>query len=86
MVVRVHPHAWRWRAGAAAGALSVTLLLGYWWGASSDSEMPFFDSPEEANAMKKFGIKSPAELDDEGKKKFFNYVDKNFQAKTEAKK
>jgi len=47
MVVRVHPHAWRWRAGAAAGALSVTLLLGYWWGASSDSEMPFFDSPEE---------------------------------------
>ena len=47
MVVRVHPHAWRWRAGAAAGALSVTLFLGYWWGASSDSEMPFFDSPEE---------------------------------------
>ena len=47
MVVRVHPHAWRWRVGAAAGALSVTLLLGYWWGASSDSEMPFFDSPEE---------------------------------------
>lgn len=46
-MVRVHPHAWRWRAGAAAGALSVTLLLGYWWGASSDSEMPFFDSPEE---------------------------------------
>ena len=37
-------------------------------------------------AMKKFGIKSPAELDDEGKKKFFNYVDKNFQAKTEGKK
>ena len=37
-------------------------------------------------AMKKFGIKSPAELDDEGKKKFFNYVDKNFQAKTEVKK
>ena len=47
MVVRVHPHAWRWRAGAAAGALSVTLLLGYWWGASRDSEMPFFNSPEE---------------------------------------
>ena len=38
-----------------------------------------------AKAMKKFGIKSPAELDDEGKKKFFNNVDKNFQAKTEAK-
>lgn len=47
MVVRVHPHAWRWRAGAAAGALAVTLLVGYLWGASSDSEMPFFDSPEE---------------------------------------
>ena len=47
MVVRVHPHAWRWRAGAAAGALSVTLLLGYCWGASRDSEMPFFNSPEE---------------------------------------
>ena len=47
MVVRVHPHAWRWRAGAAAGALSVTLLLGYLWGASRDSEMPFFNSPEE---------------------------------------
>ena len=39
-----------------------------------------------AKAMKKFGIKSPSELDDEGKKKFFNYVDKNFQAKTEVKK
>ena len=47
MVVRVHPHAWRWRAGAAAGALTVTLLVGYLWGASSDSEMPFFDNPEE---------------------------------------
>ena len=47
MVVRVHPHAWRWRAGAAAGVLAVTLLVGYFWGASSDSEMPFFDSPEE---------------------------------------
>ena len=47
MVVRVHPHAWRWRAGAAAGAVAVTLLVGYLWGASSDSEMPFFDTPEE---------------------------------------
>ena len=47
MVVRVHPHAWRWRAGAAAGAFAVALLLGYFWGAGSDSEMPFFDSPEE---------------------------------------
>ena len=47
MVVRVHPHAWRWRAGASAGALTVTLLVGYLWGASSDSEIPFFDNPEE---------------------------------------
>ena len=34
-------------------------------------------------AMKKFGIKSPAELDDEKKKEFFNYVDKNYSAKNE---
>ena len=32
--------------------------------------------------MKKFGIKSPDELgSDEKKKKFFNYVDKNYKAK-----
>ena len=38
-------------------------------------------------AMKKFGIKSPDELkDDEAKKKFFNYVDKNYKAKAEGKK
>ena len=47
MVVRVHPHAWRWRAGAAAGAFAITLLVGYLWGVSSGSEMPFFDNPEE---------------------------------------
>ena len=35
------------------------------------------------SAMKKFGIKSPADLDDDEKKKFFNYVDKNFKAKKE---
>ena len=33
--------------------------------------------------MKKFGIKSPAELDDEEKKKFFNYVDANYKGKNE---
>ena len=39
------------------------------------------------SAMKKFGIKSPDELkDDEAKKKFFNFVDKNYQAKAEGKK
>ena len=38
------------------------------------------------SAMKKFGIKSPDELgDDEKKKKFFNYVDKNYKAKAEGK-
>ena len=34
-------------------------------------------------AMKKFGISSPDELDDDKKKKFFNYVDKNYKAKKE---
>ena len=38
----------------------------------------FFNS-----AMKKFGISSPDELEDEKKKKFFNYVDKNYKAKKE---
>ena len=38
-------------------------------------------------AMKKFGISSPDELgSDEEKKKFFNYVDKNYKAKAEGKK
>ena len=38
------------------------------------------------SAMKKFGIKSPDELkDDEAKKKFFNFVDKNYKAKAEGK-
>ena len=34
-------------------------------------------------AMKKFGIKSPAELDDDKKKKFFNYVDANYNGEKE---
>ena len=34
-------------------------------------------------AMKKFGISSPDELDDEKKKKFFNYVDANYKGKNE---
>jgi len=38
------------------------------------------------SALKKFGVKSPDELgDDEKKKKFFNYVDKNYKAKAEAR-
>ena len=35
------------------------------------------------SAMKKFGISSPDELDDDKKKDFFNYVDKNYKAKNE---
>ena len=35
------------------------------------------------SAMKKFGISSPDELDDDEKVKFFNYVDKNYSAKSE---
>jgi len=34
-------------------------------------------------AMKKFGISSPDELDDDKKKEFFNYVDDNYSAKNE---
>ena len=35
------------------------------------------------SAMKKFGISSPDELDDDKKKEFFNYVDKNYEAENE---
>ena len=39
-----------------------------------------------SDKAKKFGIKSPDELgSDEKKKKFFNYVDKNYKAKAEGK-
>ena len=31
-------------------------------------------------ALKRFKVKSPAELDKEGRKKFFDYVDKNYDA------
>ena len=34
-------------------------------------------------ALGKFGAKSPADLDGEKKKAFFNYVDKNWDAKEE---
>jgi len=47
VIKRVHPHEWRWRAGAVAGGLLVALLGGYLWGASRPSDMPFFNSPEE---------------------------------------
>ena len=35
------------------------------------------------SAMDKFGISSPDELDDDKKKEFFNYVDKNYKAEKE---
>ena len=35
------------------------------------------------SSMKKFGISSPDELEDDKKKEFFNYVDKNYKAKKE---
>ena len=35
--------------------------------------------------MKKIGIKSPDDLDDDKKKEFFNYVDKNYKAKAEGR-
>jgi len=35
-------------------------------------------------ALKKYGVKSPAELDDKKKKEFFNFVDKNYEGENEA--
>ena len=37
-----------------------------------------------ASALKKYGVKSPQELDKEKRKEFFNYVDKNYKATNEA--
>ena len=34
-------------------------------------------------ALKKFGVKSPAELEGEKKKEFFDYVDKHYEADQE---
>lgn len=34
-------------------------------------------------ALKKFGVESPADLDDEKKKEFFNYVDANWKGDNE---
>lgn len=33
--------------------------------------------------LKKYGVSSPAELSDEEKKKFFNYVDDNYKGEKE---
>ena len=37
------------------------------------------------SAMKKFGVKSPSELDGDKEKKFYDYVDKNWKGKNEPK-
>ena len=34
-------------------------------------------------ALKKYGVKSPHELDDKKKRSFFNYIEKNYKAKDE---
>lgn len=44
----------------------------------SEEYQKFFQS-----ALKKFGIDSPAELDDKKKKEFFDYVDKNWEGENE---
>ena len=36
------------------------------------------------SALKKFDAKSPADLDDEKKKEFFNYIDKNYKGENES--
>ena len=36
------------------------------------------------SAMKKFGVSSPIELSPDDTKKFFNYVDKNWEAEEES--
>ena len=41
------------------------------------------DYEDSFKSMKKFGIKSPAELSDDEKKKFFNYVDDNYKGEKE---
>ena len=48
-------------------------------GAEETSYEKFFSS-----AMKKFGVSSPIELNPEDTKKFFNYVDKNWDAEEES--
>jgi hypothetical protein len=35
-------------------------------------------------ALKKFGAESPADLDDDKKKEFFNYIDKNYKGENES--
>ena len=46
--------------------------------AKQEKYKKFFQS-----ALKKFGVKSPAELEGDKKKEFFDYVDKNYESDNE---
>ena len=61
-------------------------ILGRYYSIGETKEKSIKEGEYEAffqSAMKKFGISSPDELDDDKKKDFFNYVDKNYTAKKE---
>ena len=61
-------------------------ILGRYYEIGESEESKIKEGEYEAffqSAMKKFGISSPDELDDEKKKEFFNYVDKNYKADNE---
>ena len=61
-------------------------ILGRYYEIGENEESTIKEGEYEAffqSAMKKFGISSPDELDDEKKKEFFNYVDKNYKADNE---
>lgn len=53
-----------------------------------NEEIELFEKSEEyqkffQSALKKFGVDSPAELDDKKKKEFFDYIDKNWEGENE---
>jgi hypothetical protein len=61
-------------------------ILGRYYEIGESEESTIKEGEYEAffqSAMKKFGISSPDELDDEKKKEFFDYVDKNYKADNE---
>ena len=61
-------------------------ILGRYYSIGETKEKSIKEGEYEAffqSAMKKFGISSPNELDDDKKKDFFNYVDKNYKAEKE---
>jgi hypothetical protein len=61
-------------------------ILGRYYSIGETKEKSIKEGEYEAffqSAMKKFGISSPDELDDDKKKEFFNYVDKNYKAEKE---